>query len=251
MNNKEWREKYLSEIDTITTNKLVTPLSNMPKIYKHSFWVVLNIAVMCFCVLLSFLFALLYDTYQLWYFAWLDGLFLNLSIGLVASLYLLLSSNQKDKNVLFYSENLDLMNLQYDKLMEAKGASLGRLMKNLSYNDIEKATFDAKNVFEFSFCTINFFEIMLPRLRKNSKLFKKYKDDIIDEKKRELINLYKDFEKELFSTKQVSRKTLEDILYYDNIADNMLSKFKIYIENVEMALYNNKYGKTIKYKKRK
>ena len=48
--------------------------------------------------------AFLYETTHFWLWNWLSNALLSLSIGLVASIFVMIYTNIRDKNIAFYSE---------------------------------------------------------------------------------------------------------------------------------------------------
>ena len=246
--NKEWNEKYLSGIESISNRHLITPLKNIPKKYKVSFWKKLITSVLVGSVLFSFGFAALNHAYECWLYEWFSNLFLNLSLGMIASLILLLYTDRKEKNINFYEKNLELLKNRYEQLHNAFSASFGVIRKDISFNRMKEATDDAFNSFECFFCTINFFEFLFKALDYIPKQFGDITKEKIEKAKKDSIELYQELESKIDSDGNLSIEDLSRVERNGDIIFSLLNNFRLWIDMTEDNLYGTMYRKTKKEK---
>ena len=240
--NKEWNHKYLSGIESITNRHLISPLQNIPKKYNFSFWKNIIAWVLVGGVLSSFGFATLNHLYESWVCEWFSNLFLNLALGMTASLIILLYTNRKEQNINFYEQNLQLLKDRHDKLRTAYYASFGSIMKNLSYRKMDEATEDAFNSFECFFCVINFFEFLFANFAEVPKPLNEITNEQIEQAKKESLELYREMQAKAGKGNTLSEEDLTRVQNNGDIVYSLLGKFKLWIDITENGLYGTKYG---------
>lgn len=102
---EEWFEKYLGDVETLDKQgKEDSPFAYIPKPLRRIRWLVLCIISLVMSAGISLRMAFLYETTHFWLWNWLSNALLSLSIGLVASIFVMIYTNIRDKNIAFYSE---------------------------------------------------------------------------------------------------------------------------------------------------
>lgn len=240
--NKEWNKKYLSDIESITNRHLISPLQNIPKKYDFSFWKRRIGLILIGSVLLSFCFATLNHLLENWICEWFSNLFLNLALGLTASLIVLRFTNRRDQNINFYEQNLQLLKERYEKLQTAYYASFGLIMKNISFNKLKEATDNAFNSFDCFFCAVNFFEFLFEKFDEIPAPLNKITKEQIEKAKKQSLELYKEMESKADKSGTLSQDDLNRVLNNGDIVYSLLGAFKLWIDTTEAKLYGTKYG---------
>ncbi len=102
---EEWFGKYLGDVETLDKQgKEDSPFAYIPKPLRRIRWLVLCIISLVMSAGISLRMAFLYETTHFWLWNWLSNALLSLSIGLVASIFVMIYTNIRDKNIAFYSE---------------------------------------------------------------------------------------------------------------------------------------------------
>lgn len=116
----EWFNKYLSDVESLSSAKAEESLFvNAPKPTRDTFWKwTIGLSMIAFAVL-SALFYWLDKAYDLWVLGWLSGITANFSIGLVASLFLLLYTGNRERNILFYTDALPILEKRIENMHKA------------------------------------------------------------------------------------------------------------------------------------
>lgn len=115
-----WFDKYLGEVESLDSyNTAKSPFANIPKPLYRTIWTWLcSLAVPC-CIGGSFLLAYLYELYGFWTLNWGCNALLSLSIGLIASLILMIYSNIRERNIAFYSDLILVLEKRHSDMQEA------------------------------------------------------------------------------------------------------------------------------------
>lgn len=240
--NKEWHEQYLAGIESVYDRHLITPLQNIPPKYNESFWKRLNLWVLFGSVALSFCFAALNHCYDSWICEWFSNLFLNLALGMTASLIILLYTERKEQNIRFYDQNLKLLKERYEQLHRAFLASFGNIQRNVSFHRMTEATDDAFNSFECFFCAVNFFEFLFDNFDEVPEPLSDITKEQIDLAKSDALKLYKEMETKATANGFLSEEDLSCVITNGDIIYSLLNKFKLWIDITENGLYGIKYG---------
>lgn len=240
--NKEWNEKYLSGIFSIYDRSLVSPIKNIPRPYNATFWKKLNVAFLIGGALISFFFAALNHMFENWILDWVSNLFLNLSLGMLASLIILMYTDRKQENISFYEQNLDLLKNQAKKMDEAFYESFGKIPYHTSFNDFEKATNSAFNAFECFFAIINFFELLYDNFDRIPRPFNCVTKEKLKEAKEKELELCKKIENAISDNVFLDRDNLFLVERSGDFIHGMLAKLKIWISDTEKNLYEIKFG---------
>ena len=242
--NKEWNEKYLSGIESVYDKNLITPLKSIPKKYNAIFWKRINASVLGTGMVLSFVFAAINHCQNAWIFEWLSNMFLNLSLGMLASLIILLYTECKEQNVNFYEQTLELFKGREQQLRTAFFASFRSIPRNLSYNKLNEATEDAFNSFECFFAIVNFYEFLYKNFDVMPKPLNQISIEKINEAKKDELELYKKMEAKVCANGCLKKDDLEAVERSGDIIYSILNKFKLWIMETEKSLYDVKYGNT-------
>lgn len=239
---RKFHEEYLSNIESINNKHLITPLGNIPKKYKDSFWKKLVLWILIGSIITSFVFATINNFFECWIYEWVSNLFLNLALGLTASLIILLYTERKGRSISFYEQNLDLFKERYEKMNTAFHASFGNIQRNISFNRLQEATDDAFNSFECFDCTINFFEFLFKGFGEVPKPLNNITKEHIYQSKKYSSELVKEMKKNYTSNGVLSEDDLYRVIENGDIIYNLLNKFKLWIDETEKNLYGMKYN---------
>lgn len=117
---EEWYQKYLGDIESsFDCFPEKSPYTNTPKPFSQR-------KMVCWCgilvivfLLVSFLCSYFYESVNLWILNWVSNLSISFSIGLVASIVLLVFTTIKDRNAAFYSDIIPDLERKYQNMHDA------------------------------------------------------------------------------------------------------------------------------------
>ena len=240
--NKEWNEKYLSGIESAYNKHLTSPLQNIPKKFNTTSWKTLILWILIGSIVFSFGFAMINNCFDKWICEWFSNLFLNLALGMTASLIILLYTERKEKTIRFYDQNLKLLKERHEQLHRAFFESFGKIQRNVSFHRMKEATDDAFNSFECFFCSINFFEFLFDNFDEVPEPLSDITKEQIDLAKSDALKLYKEMETKATANGFLSEEDLSRVITNGDIIYSLLNKFKQWIDITENGLYGIKYG---------
>ena len=117
---EEWFEQNLGNVESL--DKLYntdSPFVYAPKPLNRRKWIAMCVSSFVLCLFFSFYLGHIYEVTHCWVLSWFSNLLLNFSIGLVASILIMLYTNIHDKNVAFYADMLPIIEKRIISLREA------------------------------------------------------------------------------------------------------------------------------------
>lgn len=113
-------DKYLSNVETLDKADVgKSPLSRIPKPLNRKAWMIGCIIGLVASMAISCLFSWIYETKCLWFFNWISNAFLSLSLGVVASLLIMVYTNAKERNISFYSDIIPILESRRENMHKA------------------------------------------------------------------------------------------------------------------------------------
>ncbi len=244
---EEWFEKYLGNIESLDKDWQKSPLNNVPKPFNSKKWFWINCAALLFSLFLSLLFSFLFDNNCFWLFQWLANAFLNLSLGLLVGFFIFIFTNQRDSNIMFYTDVIPILKKRYGDMHSAYYQFIFKISRHRQQGNYEKC-YEAWHILSnTSFVIIGFFEFLLAKLPFNPQCFNGLNQKHLEKAKDELLASNKQCQEEFFRNKKIEKTTLDRCEKSLDISNYLLSTLKTLIEECEDILFNIKYNsKTVK-----
>lgn len=115
-----WFDKYLGDIESLNkTDVGKSPLSRIPEPLNRKAWIIIATIDLVGALVASGLIAWLYEITGFWLFNWISNAFLSLSLGIVASLIIMLYTNAKERNISFYSDIIPVLENRRENMRKA------------------------------------------------------------------------------------------------------------------------------------
>ncbi len=115
-----WFDKYLSVVETLDKADVgKSPLSRIPKPLNRKAWIAACAIGLLVCMAISCLLSWAYESSCLWLLSWISNAFLNLSLGIVASLLIMAYTNARERNVAFYSDIIPVLENRHENMHKA------------------------------------------------------------------------------------------------------------------------------------
>jgi len=115
-----WFDKYLGSVETLDKIDIgKSPLSRIPKPLNRKAWEIIAVMGLIVSLAVSCLLAWLYEITCLWLLNWFNNAFLSLSVGIAASLIIMIYTNAKERNVAFYSDIIPILENRHENMHKA------------------------------------------------------------------------------------------------------------------------------------
>ena len=243
---KEWFSKYLGDIESLNNPDIQSPLQNCPKPFNAKKWLLINSISLVLTLGVSLFFGYVDAINSYWIYSWISNALLNLSFGLIVSLFILIFTNQRDKNISFYNDIIPLLQQKYKNMHTAYYQYYFKIDRNFHKNDFQEC-YNAWHINSNTcFVIINFFEYLLKVLPFKPKSFS-FNNEQLEEAKNIILEANNHCQEEFFSDKIISQDVLKECIVAVNIGGDLLSILQSFVQELEQILYQIKYNKkTIK-----
>lgn len=137
---ESWFDKYLGDIESLDSSKAVeSPFANTPKPLKRLKWIIACSSAIIVCVGTSCWLTYTYELSGYWLWNWLGNALINLSIGIIASLILMIYTNIRERNIFFYSDLIPVLEKRYIDMREAYFDTVFKIRIGFQQKDYEKS----------------------------------------------------------------------------------------------------------------
>ena len=117
---EEWFNKYLGEVESLHSDSSKQGvLSFIPRKLHRWHWIVSCLLALAISTFLSLYLSYHYELSDFWLLSWSSNALLSFSIGLIASIFLMLYTNACNRNVGFYSVAIPLLEKRLSDMRKA------------------------------------------------------------------------------------------------------------------------------------
>lgn len=238
-----WFDKYLGEVESLDSYTAAeSPFANIPKPLNRKGWTALcSLAILC-CIGGSCLLAYLYELYGVWVLNWICNVLLSLSIGLIASLILMIYSNTRERNIAFYSDLIPVLEKRHSDMQEAYLGTVLKIQRRYQEHDFEMC-------YQAWHANSNACYVILGFLRYLHKALPFTPDSLninaekIDSFEDEIYKANNQIQTEFFKGKTISSATVDKCIRATDSGGYALSIIEDLINEFRKNLYRIKYGK--------
>lgn len=239
---KEWFQKYLGEVESLTDSQQDSPFANAPKPFNNHNWILINVFLLIVSLVSSIVFAWLNSLYSIWFYSWLDEAFLSISLGLLVTLLVFYFTNSRERNIIYYTDIIPLLKKRYKSLTDAFFQHTFRLQRSY-YATYFSEFYDAWHAHcNTCIVIIGFYEYLLKAFSFRPKSFFYTKADL-EGMVAKLLNADEKCQKEYLETKIVSNQTYELCKNSESGPYSILSTLESTIIELEQNLFKIKYSK--------
>jgi hypothetical protein len=241
-----WFDKYLGNVESLDKVDIdKSPLSRIPKPLKRKKWIIVAVFGLLICLVGSCLLSWVYEITCFWLWNWISNALLSFSLGIVASLLIMIYTNAKERNVAFYSDIIPILEDRCENMRKAYFSCFFKVDRYFSAKDYNKC-FDAWHAnCNTCFVILDFLRYLHAVLPFQPKSLTASLNDI--EKAIDVLSeANQRISREFFDSNEIRRETLDfcrRTTEYGHrgllIVENMIQEFKC-------NLYGIKYGKASK-----
>lgn len=241
-----WFDKYLSNVETLDKADVgKSPLSRIPKPLNRKAWMIVCIIGLVASMAISCLFSWIYELKFLWFFNWISNAFLSLSLGVVASLLIMMYTNARERNVAFYSDIIPVLENRHENMRKAYNDfyfKIDRYCRNQKYTECYHAWHANCNACFIILEFLRYLHTVLP-FHPKSLTFSLEK---IENAKESLTEANEKISREFFDQDSISLETVSYCCRTLECGTQCLYDIEDLIQEFKCNLYGIKYGKTSK-----
>lgn len=241
-----WFDKYLRDIESLNkTDVGKSPLSRIPKPLNRKAWMIVCIIGLVASMAISCLFSWIYEMKGLWFFNWISNAFLSLSLGVVASLLIMVYTNARERNVAFYSDIIPVLENRHENMHKAYfdyALKIDRFYYSHDYEKCYYAWHANCNTCLVILDFLRYLHTVLPfrpkSLTSSLEKIEKAKDNLTEANEK--------ISKEYFAHNTISEETEKICRQASDCGLVCLYEIENLIQELKCNLYGIKYGKASK-----
>ena len=239
---EKWFEENLGEIESPYDYDIKSPLSNAPKPFNfHS-----RIRSISILLLISFLASIIMafadSIFNHWFFSWFSNACLNLSIGLIASIILMFFTEDKSRNITFYTDILPILKSRYTKMHNAYFQFTFKIDQYYQQKEWDKY-YDAWHVHcNTCFVILGFFQYLLQVLPFTPKAIT-FDKIYLSELSSSWLNTDHQLQSNYINNAQITESDYKNCKKVSDQGFALLNTLKCVIDDLEQDLYATKYNK--------
>ena len=237
---KEWFDKHLSKVESTSMGDRNSLLFHIPKPFRAKKWIAINVALLILGIAGSLSFEFAYQALNCWHFRWVSNALLNISMGLGASLFIILLTRRRDNNIAFYTNLLPILRERKKSMYDAYFEYCFKLQR--WQNDIVK--FDEAWRANFNTCLtiLNFFEVILSGFPYMPKALNGIDNEMIRAHINELLETDNKYTR-IRNQNSVDKQLMDECYYAAGIGSSLLRVLDDLIKELECDLYSMRYKK--------
>lgn len=239
---EDWFDKYLGHIESLDSEESRESIfEHIPHQFDRRKWIKGFGISLLILLALSCLLEFLYVKYSFWLLTWTSNALLNLSIGVIASLILLLYTGIKERNAAFYAEAIPVLEERYNSMRKAYFDYTFKI-------DLCAASGDYQGCYEAwhansnaCFVILNFVEYLEEKFPYKTKSLDITKEQI-ENAKSTLLEVNNKVQREFFDTNQISgdmRKMCNEATYCGSYC---LVTIQSLISELKLSFYGVQFG---------
>lgn len=194
---------------------------------------------------ISCLFSWIYEMKGLWFFNWISNAFLSLSLGVVASLLIMVYTNARERNVAFYSDIIPVLENRHENMHKAYfdyALKIDRFYYSHDYEKCYYAWHANCNTCLVILDFLRYLHTVLPfrpkSLTSSLEKIEKAKDNLTEANEK--------ISKEYFAHNTISEETEKICRQASDCGLVCLYEIENLIQELKCNLYGIKYGKASK-----
>lgn len=246
---EEWFEKYLGQVETLDKQgKENSPFAYIPKPLRRIRWLILCIISLVVSTGISLGMAALYEKFYFWLWNWISNAMLSLSIGLVASIIIMIYTNIRDKNIVFYSDIIPSIETRIESMRSAYWAYAFKIQKAYQKQDYS-ACYEAWHINSNTcFVILEYVRFLKTVLPANFKGLLPDETDI-ETTKNKISDAHAKIQQEFLHTQFISKETVDKCISATYCGANALQRLEHLLAAIRRSLYglkyNTKYNKSL------
>lgn len=239
---EEWYQKYLGDIESVLDYEPErSPYTNTPKPFSQRKMLIWCTVLIFLSLLGSFFCSLSYESFHHWILSWFSNIFLSFSIGLVASIVLLIFTTIKDRNSAFYSDIIPDLERKHQNMQDAYFQYCNKIsiyFQQQNFNECYDSWRIASNT---SFVILDFLEYLEKVLPYRPKCLTLAQSDI-EEAKNNISIANSQIESEYIKDFHISKETADACDKAIFPASTALTAIQALIEEFKQTRYELQYG---------
>lgn len=242
---EDWFAKYLGDVESLDSLDNNSCLQNIPKPFKRKKWIITNVICLAFTLVLSLFFAFLFEKFDFWLYDWANTALQSIFFGLVISIFFFIFTNQRDRNIAFYSDVIPLLRKRYNDMYEAYFQYTFEIQISRQKDDME-SVYEAWHINSNTcFVIIGFFQYLFEVLPFIPKSFSSagISNEILDKLSKNILDLNNKVQTEYFKDKRIHHDILKKCESTLRTGSSLLSSLDSFILELEQQYFSMKYAK--------
>lgn len=240
---EEWFDKYLGNVESLSKQGIEkSPLSCVPKPLNRMRWICISSIGLILCGGVSCLLAWLYEVFNHWLLNWCSNALLNFCIGIIASLFIMIYTNAKEKNIASYSDIIPILEDRHKNMEKAYFDYAIKIKRYFQSRNYEKCYF-AWHATCNSCCVILLFIEYLNSVLPFTHPKLTFSSDEIEKLLANLTEANNLIQKEFFSDGRITNETIDLCTKAANSGMEGLYVIRDIIQELKHNLYGIKYGR--------
>lgn len=240
---EEWFHKYLGDVESPFQSEIHSPLENIPKPFNNKKWTKILLLSFLLSLALSLLLSWENAQYNKWILSWLSEALLNISLGLLVSIFIFAFTNSRDRNIAYYTDIIPLLKKRYEDMKAAYYTHHFKLQIYYQKGDFESYYWAWHAHVNACLTIVGFFEFLLDVLPFKTESFAFNKTDLRDLED-ELSTANNNCQNDFFKgQKIITKKTYILCFESENKTFDLLMSLNCFIQEIQQRLYNTKYSK--------
>ena len=240
---EEWFDKYLGKIESLDSKESKESiLSFIPKKFNKKCWIISCSVALIVTIVASIYLAYRYDKANVWYLNWGYNVCLSFSIGLIASVVLMLYTNVESKNIGFYTVAIPVLKDRLSNMRKAYYDYNFKIQIAFSRGDYQGCydAWHANNntcfvILEF----LKYLKIQFPYSPESLN----YTIENIKNAENKILEANNRIQTEFFGTKIITPETVDVCRKAMDYGAYGLSTLDMLISELKLNLYGIQYGK--------
>lgn len=244
---EEWFNKYLGEVESLHSDSSKQGvLSFIPRKLHRWHWIVSCLFALTISTFLSVYLAYHYELSNHWVLSWSSNALLSFSIGLIASIFLMLYTNACNRNVGFYSVAIPLLEKRLSDMRKAYFDYTFKIQIRYAAEDYQ-GCYDAWHVNSNTcFVILDFLRFLKKGFPYTPKSFY-ITDEELSNAEKTLLEANNRIQKEFFNNKTITAETKDFCIRAVDCGMCGLNMLENLILELKLDLYGMQYGKHKKY----
>ena len=240
---EEWFNKYLSEVESLHSDSSTHGvLSFIPRKLHRWRWIAGCLFALIILTVLSVYLACCYELSNFWLLSWISNVLLSFSIGLIASIFLMLYTNACNKNVGFYSVAIPLLEKRLSDMRKAYFDFTFKIQQRYvdgNYQGCYEAWHANSNT---CFVILDFLKFLKKEFPYSPKSFYVTNEQLSNAEKN-LLEANNKIQREFFNSKTITAETKDFCIRAVDCGMLGLNMLENLILELKLDLYGMQYGK--------
>lgn len=238
-----WFNKYLGDVESLDSeDSLNSPFANAPSPVNERRWKRILIVLLISLTLVSAVSSMISSYSQDWLPAWISTISSNFSIGVIASLFLMIYTEKRERNINFYSDVLPLLQKRSESLHTAYFDNIFKIRRYHNQGAYQQC-YEAWNATSNACFVILDFLLYLNTVLKYHPNSFTFTEHDIEALQNEILAVHHKVQEEFFNKGTISSETLDKCENALDCGMYGLHTLRNLITELQQKMYQIKYDK--------